>query len=198
MAPGTSATATETIGEVAQTRFPSLRFPLLLVQFTQRTRPMLTGTALKETVAAMQAEGKKPTDIAIACGYCTIEGNNTKVHYTDFYMALLEVKGFDDTEEETIEAEDPDNQEAINAALEHHSVEAVQAFIELYGEENVESFEDAYQGEYESGAHYAESLVSDCYCVDIPGFVVIDWEATWDQLYYDYSIEDGHVFCDNF
>ena len=161
---------------------------------------MLTGIALKETVAAMQAEGKKPTDIAIACGYCTIEGNNTKVHYTDFYMALLEVKGpiSDDIEEETIEAEDPDNQEAIDAALEHHSVEAVAAFIELYGEENVESFEDAYQGEYESGAHYAESLVSDCYCVDIPGFVVIDWEATWDQLYYDYSIEDGHVFCDNF
>ena len=159
---------------------------------------MLTGTALKETVAAMQAEGKKPTDIAIACGYCTIEGNNTKVHYTDFYMALLEAKGpiSDDIEEETIEAEDPDNQEAIDAALEHHSVEAVQAFIELYGEENVESFEDAYQGEYESGAHFVESLISDCY--NIPGFVVVDWEATWDQLYYDYSIEDGHVFCDNF
>ena len=126
---------------------------------------MITGIALKETVAAMQAEGKKPTEIAIACGYCTVEGNNTKVHYTDFYMALLEVKGpiSDDTEEETIEAEDPDNQEAIDAALENYSAEAVQAFIELYGEENVEHFEDAYQGEYESGAHYAESLVSDCY-----------------------------------
>ena len=198
MAPGTSATATETIGEVAQTHFPSLSFPLLLVQFTQRTRPMLTGIALKETVDALTAQGKTRSEIAIACGYCTVEGNNTKIHFTDFYMALLEVKGFDDTEEETIEAEDPDNQEAIDAALEHHSVEAVQAFIELYGEENVGSFEDAYQGEYESGAHYAESLVSDCYCVDIPGFVVIDWEATWDQLYYDYSIEDGHVFCDNF
>ena len=198
MAPGTSATATETIGEVAQTRFPSLSFPLLLVQFTQRTRPMLTGIALKETVDALTAQGKTRSEIAIACGYCTVEGNNTKIHFTDFYMALLEVKGFDDTEEETIEAEDPDNQEAIDAALENYSVEAVQAFIELYGEENVGSFEDAYQGEYESGAHYAESLVSDCYCVDIPGFVVIDWEATWDQLYYDYSIEDGHVFCDNF
>ena len=159
---------------------------------------MLTGTALKETVAAMQAEGKKPTDIAIACGYCTIEGNNTKIHFTDFYMALLEVKGVDDTEEETIEAEDPDNQEAIDAALEHHSAEAVQAFIELYGEENVEHFEDAYQGEFESGAHFAESIVDDCYGVDVPSFVVIDWEATWDNLYYDYSIEDGHVFCDNF
>jgi len=161
---------------------------------------MITGTALKETVAAMQAEGKKPTEIAIACGYCTVEGNNTKVHYTDFYMALLEVKGpiSDDTEEETIEAEDPNNQETINELLEDYDAAAIEAFIELYGEENVGSFEDAYQGEYESGAHYAESLVSDCYCVDIPGFVVIDWEATWDQLYYDYSIEDGHVFCDNF
>jgi len=161
---------------------------------------MLTGIALKETVAAMQAEGKTRSEIAIACGYCTVEGNNTKIHFTDFYIALLEVKGpiSDDTEEETIEAEDPDNQEAIDAALENYSAEAVQAFIELYGEENVEHFEDAYQGEYESGAHYAESLVSDCYCVDIPAFVVIDWEATWDELYYDYSIEDGHVFCDNF
>ena len=159
---------------------------------------MLTGIALKETVDALTAQGKTRSEIAIACGYCTVEGNNTKIHFTDFYMALLEVKQVDDTEEETIEAEDPDNQEAIDAALEHHSVEAVSAFIELYGEENVGSFEDAYQGEYESGAHYAESLVSDCYCVDIPSFVVIDWEATWDQLYYDYSIEDGHVFCDNF
>ena len=159
---------------------------------------MLTGIALKETVDALTAQGKTRSEIAIACGYCTVEGNNTKIHFTDFYMALLEVKQVDDIEEETIEAEDPDNQEAINAALENYSAEAVAAFIELYGEENGEHFEYAYQGEYESGAHYAESLVSDCYCVDIPGFVVIDWEATWDQLYYDYSIEDGHVFCDNF
>ena len=162
---------------------------------------MLTGIALKETVAAMEAQGKKKSEIAIACGYCTVEGNNTKVHFTDFYMALLEVKELDtedDNEGVTIEAENPDNQEAIDAALEYHSVEAVQAFIELYGEENVGSFEDAYQGEFESGAHYAESLVSDCYCLDIPAFVCIDWEATWDELYYDYSIEDGHVFCDNF
>ena len=161
---------------------------------------MLTGITLKETVDALTAQGKTRSEIAIACGYCTVEGNNTKIHFTDFYMALLEAKNalLNDIEEETIEAEDPDNQEAINAALENYSADAVAAFIELYGEENVEHFEDAYQGEYESGAHYAESLVSDCYCVDIPGFVVIDWEATWDQLYYDYSIEDGHVFCDNF
>ena len=159
---------------------------------------MLTGTTLLETFTAMAAEGKKPSEIAIACGYCTIEGNNTKIHFTDFYTALLEVKRLDDTEEETIEAEDPNNQETINELLEDYDAAAIEAFIELYGEENVEHFEDAYQGEFESGAHFAESLVSDCYCLDIPAFVCIDWEATWDQLYYDYSIEDGHVFCDNF
>ena len=164
----------------------------------QLQRIMLTGTALKETVDALTAQGKTRSEIAIACGYCTVEGNNTKIHFTDFYMALLEVKQDDDIEEETIEAEDPDNQETINQLLEDYSAAAIEAFIELYGEENVEHFEDAYQGEFESGAHFAESLVSDCYCLDIPAFVCIDWEATSDQLYYDYSIEDGHVFCDNF
>ena len=96
---------------------------------------MLTGTALKETVDALTAQGKTRSEIAIACGYCTVEGNNTKIHFTDFYMALLEAKNalLDDIEEETIEAEDPDNQEAINAALENYSAEAVAAFIELYG-----------------------------------------------------------------
>ena len=159
---------------------------------------MLTGIALKETVDALTAQGKTRSEIAIACGYCTVEGNNTKIHFTDFYMALLEVKQVDDTEEETIEAEDPNNQETINELLEDYDAAAIEAFIELYGEENVGSFEDAYQGEYESGAHFAESLVSDCYCLDIPAFVCIDWEATWDELYYDYSIEDGYVFSDNF
>ena len=159
---------------------------------------MLTGTALLETFTAMAAEGKKPSEIAIACGYCTVEGNNTKIHFTDFYTALLEVKRLNDTEEETIEAQDPDNQETINELLEDYDAAAIEAFIELYGEENVGHFEDSYQGEFESGAHFAESMVEDCYALDIPGFVVIDWEATWDQLYYDYSIEDGYVFCDNF
>ena len=159
---------------------------------------MLTGTALKETVDALTAQGKTRSEIAIACGYCTVEGNNTKIHFTDFYMALLEVKQVDDTEEETIEAEDPNNQETINELLEDYSADQILAFIELYGEENVGHFEDSYQGEFESGAHFAESMVEDCYALDFPSFVVVDWDATWDNLYYDYSIEDGYVFCDNF
>jgi len=155
---------------------------------------MLTGIELLNTVATLQAEGKTRSEQCRACGY-EIDG---KLKFTDFYTAILEAKGTIVPASETIEAEDSDNQEAIDALLESYPAAAIEAFIELYGEENIESFEDAYQGEFESGAHYAESLVSDCYCLDIPSFVVVDWEATWDELYYDYSIEDGYVFCDNF
>ena len=156
---------------------------------------MLKGTELLETIRSMETASR--TEQCLACGYVR---ENGKPAFTDFYTAILDARGItiNESEPEEIKAEDSDNQEAIDAALEIYSADAVAAFIELYGEENVEHFEDAYQGEYESGAHFAESLVSDCYCLDIPAFVVIDWEATWDQLYYDYSIEDGHVFCDNF
>ena len=152
---------------------------------------MLKGSELLNTVAALEAEGKTRSEQCRACGY-EIDG---KLHFTNFYTAILDARS---EEPETIKAEDPDNQEAIDDLLETYPAAAIEAFIELYGEENVEHFEDAYQGEYESGAHFAESIVDDCYGVDVPSFVVIDWEATWDNLYYDYSIEDGHVFCDNF
>ena len=157
---------------------------------------MLKGSELLNTVAAMEAEGKTRSEQCSACGYEI----NGKMHFTAFFESILEARGYinQPQESESIEAEDPDNQETINELLEDYPAAAIEAFIELYGEENVGQFEDSYQGEYESGAHYAESLVSDCYCLDIPSFVVIDWEATWDQLYYDYSIEDGYVFCDNF
>jgi len=158
---------------------------------------MLKGQALLTEFSIRTAQGMNKTDLCISCGYVRQDG---KPAFTDFYTAILDARGYinETQQSETIEAEDSDNQEAIDALLESYPAAAIEAFIELYGEENIESFEDAYQGEFESGAHYAESLVSDCYCLDIPSFVVVDWEATWDELYYDYSIEDGYVFCDNF
>ena len=165
---------------------------------------MLTGIALLNTVDAMQAEGKKPSEIAVATGYCTVEGSNTKIHFTDYYMALLEVKKLnsindadDDTEEETIKAENDDNQEAINEALEDYPADAIRAFIEYFGEDCIADISDSYQGEM-SGAEFAEQLVSDCYSLDIPSFVSIDWEDTWDNFRHDYIEQDGYIFCVNF
>lgn len=160
---------------------------------------MLTGIALKNTVEAMQAEGKKPTEIAIACGYYTVEGSNTKIHFTDFYTALLEVKGesVDDIEKETIKAEDSDNQEAINEALEDYPADGIRAFIKYFGEDCISDICDSYQGEM-SGAEFAEQLVTDCYSLDIPSFVSVDWADTWDNIRHDYIEQDGYIFCTNF
>ena len=96
-----------------------------------------------------------------------------------------------------MKAENVDYQEQIDELLEDYDADAIAAFIELYGEENLESFTDAYQGEM-SGAEFAEQLTTDCYCLDIPAFVCVDWEATWQQLCYDYDEQDGYIFCSNF
>jgi len=82
---------------------------------------------------------------------------------------------------------------------EQSSYEAVDAFIEEFGIHTLTSsaFGDSYRGQWDSKAQYAEQYTTDCYSVDIPGFVEIDWEATFDNL--DVTItEDGYVFYTQF
>ena len=91
----------------------------------------------------------------------------------------------------------PEQKDILENLLTEYDSEAIEEFIEYFGEENLESFDDAYQGEM-SGAEFAEQLVTDCYCLDVPAFVSIDWEDTWDNLRYDYTELSGHIFCLNF
>ena len=65
----------------------------------------------------------------------------------------------------------------------------VNEYVEDYGTNGIEYFEDAYQGEYESGADFAEQIASDCGYIsrDMPSWIEIDWSKTWDNaLSYDY------------
>ena len=82
---------------------------------------------------------------------------------------------------------------------EEYSYEAVDAFIEEFGLHSFTSsgFEDAYRGQYDSKADYAESYVSDCYVVDLPSFLEIDWEASFNNLDVVFS-KDGYVFDNQF
>ncbi len=82
---------------------------------------------------------------------------------------------------------------------EQYTYGAVDAFIEEFGLHSFTStcFEDAYRGQWESKADYAENYVTDCYSIDLPGFLEIDWEATFDNL--DVTItENGYVFDTQF
>lgn len=79
---------------------------------------------------------------------------------------------------------------------EQYSYDAVDAFVAEFGIADIESFEDAYRGAYESKGDYAEQFISDCYAVEIPGFVEIDWEATFNNM--DCVYADGFVFDTNY
>ena len=151
---------------------------------------MLKGTELRETIASMP-EGSTRSEQCRACGY-EIDG---KLHFTAFFEAILEARG-QINQPETIEAEDSDYQEQINELLEDYPADAIRAFIELYGEDDLDRFTDSYQGEM-SGAEFAEQFVTDCYGLDLPGFVEVDWEATWENLErHDYSEQDGFIFSE--
>jgi len=82
---------------------------------------------------------------------------------------------------------------------ENHSYGAVDAFIEEFGLHvfTQSNFENSYLGQYDSKADCAEQYTSDVYCVELPSFVEVDWEATFDNLDVVFSA-NGYVFNTQF
>ena len=84
-------------------------------------------------------------------------------------------------------------------AIDEYDEDVVSAFLDIFDIDSIGSLSDAYQGKYTDGAEFAESLVNDCYSMEMPSWVEVDWKATWDNaLSYDYSESDGHIFNNNF
>ena len=80
-------------------------------------------------------------------------------------------------------------------------IDVVSSFLNVFDIESVSSCRDAYQGRFDSGAEFAQNLAEDC--GDVPrgmsSWIEIDWEASWDNLTYDYvESNDGHIFSQNF
>ena len=77
----------------------------------------------------------------------------------------------------------------------------VESFLDNFDIAGISSCRDAYMGCYESGAEFAQQIAEDCGDVprDMPSWIEIDWEASWDNLSYDYvESTDGHIFSQNF
>jgi len=84
------------------------------------------------------------------------------------------------------------------AAGESVGYDVVDAFVEYHGISYAEHTEDAYRGVYSSGADFAEEYYNDVYG-DVPAFLVVDWEQTWEQsMRYDFDLVDGYVFSSSF
>ena len=92
--------------------------------------------------------------------------------------------------------------ETYNRLVDDYGQNLVDEFIEDFDVNTIENFEDMYQGQYDSGADFAEQIASDCGYVtrDLPSWIEIDWQKTWDNaLSYDYTeLIGGHIFNNNY
>ena len=95
-----------------------------------------------------------------------------------------------------------DNYFDYHGQVDELGIEPVEAFIELFSIDDVANVVDSYQGSYYSGADFAEQLCKDCGYItnDIPYWIVVDWERTWEaNLRHDYiEIGEGHIFNANY
>ena len=85
--------------------------------------------------------------------------------------------------------------------VDEYGEEAVEAFLDIFNIEDIGNFTDAYQGQWNSGAEFAQNLAEDCCEVprDMSSWIEIDWKASWDNLDYDYTEgSGGHIFSQNF
>jgi len=76
--------------------------------------------------------------------------------------------------------------------------EAMGEYLEDMGADDLSDFDEAYEGQYSSGAAFAEHKCEELGDVPegFPSWIAIDWEQTWEGgLRFDYTITDsGHVF----
>ena len=92
--------------------------------------------------------------------------------------------------------------ETYHRLVDDYGQNLVDEFAEEFDVDSVDHFEDMYQGQYNSGADFAEQIASDCGYVrgDLPSWIEIDWQKTWDNaLSYDYTeLIGGHIFNNNY
>jgi hypothetical protein len=173
------------------------------------TSTRLTGQALLDKIEILRVEGVTTKHIAIDCGYVR-EGDNTKIEYTEFYTQMMLAKGIAKLDEngeivfpnvgniEDIEDEEVNELTELKDKLtKEYGWGPVEAFLEWWDMEDLKHFEDAYIGYYRSCAEFAEDHV--CYgeTDQLPFYVVIDWEKTWDNIEGDYVVEGDYYFHRN-
>ena len=127
---------------------------------------------------------------------------NDQEHAEDLIKELIEDGHDKDEMQEFIETHGHKDfvlyYEDYTRMVEEYDQETVDSFIEVFDLMDVEHLNDAYMGCYRSGAEFAESFVSDCYGMpDLPYWIAIDWEETWENLSYDYTESNGYIFSNN-
>ena len=85
-------------------------------------------------------------------------------------------------------------------ALTEFDQHTVDSFLEVFDMMDIEHLGDAYMGYHESGAAFAEAFVTDMGYINgeqLPYWIALDWEQTWENLSYDYSESNGYIWSNN-
>ena len=98
--------------------------------------------------------------------------------------------------------------ETYHRLVEDYGMELVDNFANYFDIDTIPHFEEMYQGQHETGADFAENICEELgYIRDLPPWVAVDWEKTWeDALSNDYVEIDcdmsdytyGHIFSNNY
>ena len=138
-----------------------------------------------------------PYEIAPTSSFATDE------HVQEHLEGLLEDGHDEDEMKEFIETHGNSDfmcyYEDYARMVDEYDQETVDAFLQEFDLMDVEHLNDAYHGRFDSEAEFAETFVNDCYGLpDMPYWISIDWEKTWDDgLSWDYTFNNGYVFCNN-
>ena len=98
--------------------------------------------------------------------------------------------------------------ETYHRLVEDYGMELVDNFANTFDIDTIPHFEEMYQGQFETGANFAEHICEELgYIKDLPSWVAVDWESTWENaLSLDYTEIDcdcsdytyGHIFSNNY
>ena len=138
-----------------------------------------------------------PYEIAPTSSFATEE------HVQEHLEGLLEDGHDQDEMKEFIETHGNSDfmcyYEDYTRMVDEYDQETVDAFLEVFDMMDIEHLNDAYYGQYDSGAEFAESFVSDCYGLpsEMPFWIALDWVESWSNLEYDYSESNGYIFCNH-
>lgn len=187
------------------------------------TMTRLVGQELLDYIASNESSMTK-TEQCLGAGYVrqgpgSLSGE-TMAAFTDFYEAIIKAKGIDPMRNafedgswyDNLSAQDKDLNDMIESICPEFtklSGTKCQEFMDElseYGITTASQFEDAYfytTDAFDPEADFAEVITTEINCVDIPDYVVVDWQATWDHyLSYDFfTIEfdgDTYFFHNNF
>ena len=160
---------------------------------------MLTGSDLLAKVDQLRSEQPSitNTELVLACGYVKPDG---KASYVAFYESLLAAKypnGLPKAEWEDVETElefdDEEQEEEFQKLCENYPQKAVEVYYKNIGD--LADFEEAYEGEFESEAYFTEEMLANICDSNLPSWIVIDYQQTYDSaLRFDYWNEEGYFF----